>query len=169
MKMALVVAAALAITACSSTSKPPPQDVRLKFDRNAHASYFPTGAGEIRGQAFLRQPDDASMTCAGREVIATPATAFFRQVIELAAMGQMPLIGEAVGAEYVAVVRQSVCDPNGNFSIEALPPGDWFVAAPVKWTAHNVIQGGLLVYKVRLHNKETVQIVMTDRDLGMPP
>lgn len=168
MKKALIVAAAVAISACSSTHKRPAQDVRLTFDPNAHAAYLPAGTGEIRGQAFLRQRDEAGVTCAGRTVIATPATPFFRQMIELAAMGQMPLIGEAVGAEYVDVVRRSVCDPNGNFSIAALPPGDWFVAAPVNWTVDRLVQGGLLVYRVRLHNKETVQIVMTDRDLGIP-
>jgi hypothetical protein len=168
MKKALVAAAAVAVTACSSTPKPSPQDLRLTFDPDAHASYFPDGTGEIRGQAFLGQHDEAARTCAGSKVIATPATRFFRQQIDLAAMGQMPLIGEAVGAEYADVVRLSVCGPDGSFSIKALPPGDWFVTAAVYRTVDKQVRGGLLVYKVRLHSKETVQIVMTDRDLGLP-
>jgi len=168
MKKALLVASAVAVTACSSTPKPSPQDIRLTFDPNAYVSYFPAGTGEIRGQAFLGQRDEAAGTCAGSKVIATPATRFFRQLIELSAMGQMPLIGEAVGAEYADVVRLSDCDPDGNFSIKALPPGDWFVTAPVYRSVDKHVLGGLLVYKVRLHNKETVQIVMTDRDIEFP-
>jgi len=80
----------------------------------------------------------------------------------------MPLIGEAVGPEYISIVRQSLCDKDGNFSVAGLPAGDWLVAATVKWVVRGDIQGGLLVYKVRLHPKETVQVVMTDRDLGIP-
>src|SRR5215467_5144432 len=157
MKRALVVVA-VAFTACSSTPKPSPQDARLTFDPDAHISYFPAGTGEIRGKAFLHQSDEEGVTCAGSKVIATPATRFFRQLIELAAMGQMPLIGEAVGADYAKVVRLSVCDPDGNFSITALPPGDWFVTTTVYRTVDKQVLGGLLAYKLRLHNKETVQI-----------
>jgi hypothetical protein len=168
MHKALVMVAAVVVTACSSTPNPSPQDARLTFDPNAYVSYFPAGTGEIRGQAFLGLHDDAAGTCAGSKVIATPATRFFRQVIELAAMGQGPLIGDAVGAEYAGVIRLTTCDPDGNFSIKALPPGDWFVTAPVYRSVDRHVLGGLLVYKVRLHNKETVQIVMTDRDIGFP-
>jgi hypothetical protein len=168
MKKALAVAAAVAVTACSSTPKPSPQDARITFDPDAHISYFPAGTGEIRGRAFLGDRDDDAGTCADGKVIATPATRFFRQLIELAAMGQMPLIGEAVGADYVRVVRLSVCDADGNFSIKGLPPGDWFVTATAYRTVDKHVLGGLLAYKVRLHDKETVQIVMTDRDIGVP-
>jgi len=163
----LILATAVALAACSSTPKPP-QEVRLKFDPNSHRSYFPAGTGEIRGQAFLRQRDVSGVPCDGSAVIATPATAFFRQMLDLAARGQMPLIGEAVGPEYISIVRLSVCDKDGGFSIAGLPAGDWLVAATVKWVVRGDIQGGLLVYKVRLHPKETVQVVMTDRDLEVP-
>lgn len=165
MRIPMVVAAAITIAGCAS--KPPAQTVLPKFDPAAHRAYLVTGNGEIRGQAFLRQPDD-SVTCAGGAVIATPATPFFRELLGLAARGQMPLIGEAVGPDYVSIVHASVCDTAGNFSIAGLPPGDWLVAATVNWTVRNTTNGGLLVYKVRLRNPETVQIVMTDRDVGIP-
>lgn len=163
----LLLAAILAIAGCSTTPKQPPI-TKPVFDPGAHSVYFAAGDGEIRGQAILRQDSDDRVTCAGSPVIATPATAFFRQVLELAARGQMPLVGEAVGPEYVAIVRPSSCNKDGSFSIRALPPGDWLVAASVNWKVRSVTHGGLLVYKVRLRSKETVQIVMTDRDLGVP-
>jgi hypothetical protein len=161
----LIVAAVVAIAGCAATQKKP-QDVKLTFDPGSHLPYLVAGNGEIRGRAILREAD--GMTCSGREVIATPATPYFRQVIGLVANGQMPLIGDAVGPEYASVVHTSVCDRDGNFSITGLPPGDWYVTSSVNWTQRNVTQGSLMVYKVRLRNREMVQIVMSERDVGIP-
>ena len=81
----------------------------------------------------------------------------------------MPLVGDAVGSEYADIVHPTVCDREGNFSIIGLSAGDWLVATSVNWSSRNLTYGGLLVYKVRLgNNKELVQIVMNERDLGIP-
>jgi len=163
----LLAVAALALAACA-TKQLAPQDAKLKFDPDAHRRYFAGGNSEIRGKALLRESTQVGVTCAGTQVVATPATAFFRQVFALAANGQMPLVGEAVGPEYVSVIHIGTCDKEGNFSLIGLPPGDWLVAATVNWTVRQVTEGSLLVYKVRLKPKETIQIVMTDRDAGIP-
>jgi len=161
----LIVAAVVAIAGCAATPKKP-QDVKLTFDPGSHLGYLVAGNNEIRGQAVLREAD--GLTCSGHEVIATPATSYFKLVIGLVANGQMPLIGDAVGPEYASVVHTSVCDQGGNFSLAGLPRGDWYVTSSVNWTRRNVTHGALMVYKVRLRNAETVQIVMTERDLGIP-
>jgi len=161
----LIVAAVVVLAGCAATPKNP-QVIKPTFDPGSHLPYLVAGHGEIRGRAVLREAD--GMTCSGREVIATPATPYFRQVIGLVANGQMPLIGNSVGPEYASVVHASVCDRDGNFSITGLPPGDWYVTSSVNGMQPNATQGGLMVYKVRLRSREMVQIVMTERDVGIP-
>ena len=161
----LIVAAIVAIAGCAATPKKP-QDVKITFDPGSHLGYLVAGNNEIRGQAILREAD--GLTCSGREVIATPATPYFKQVIGLVANGQMPLIGDAVGPEYASVVHIAVCDKDGNFSFVGLPRGDWYVTSSINWTRRNLTLGAMMVYKVRLRNAETVQIVMSERDVGIP-
>jgi hypothetical protein len=170
------MAAAVVVAGCAT--QPPASQQRAaeraaRFDPESHRAYLATGNSAIEGEAFLRQEngrrEEDDPTCAGGPVVAVPATAFFREVLGLASKGQMPLIGEAVGPENVFIVRQSRCDLLGRFSIGGLPPGDWLVATSVNWgVGASATRGGLLVYKVRLHKQETVHIVMTDRNLGIP-
>ena len=167
----ILVAAVIVLAGCAS--KPPPE--KPVFDPDPHRSYLEPGDGEIRGRAFMR---DNESSCAGEAVVVAPATRFFRQVLALAAASQMPLPGKQVGPEYATalvgaefapIVHTGMCDRDGNFSLSGLPPGDWLVAASMNAHQPNPISHSeMLYYKVRLKPKQTVQIMMTDRDTGIP-
>jgi hypothetical protein len=168
----ILIAAVVVLAGCAS--KPPP--AKPVFNPDAHRSYLTPGDGEIRGRAFLQA--EAGVSCAESAVVVAPATAFFRQVLALAAASKMPLAGERVGpefksvlvgTEYASIVHTGRCDRDGNFSLTGLPPGDWLVAASMNVTQPTpATHSALLYYKVRLKPKETVQIVMTDRDTAIP-
>jgi hypothetical protein len=158
MKRALMLAAAAALVSCSA--KPPLQ--KPFFDGLPHAPYLAKGNSTIRGQVLLRERGDAPVPCSDA-MLATPATAYFRQVIRLAAKGQMPISGSEIDPDYRTIVHSARCEPNGSFAFDALPPGDWYVVATL-----GAQPGSLLYYKVRLQKDETIQIVMTDRNVGVP-
>jgi hypothetical protein len=164
MKQAWVsIAAAAVVLGCASK---PAVVQRPKFDALPHMAYLAKGTSMIRGQVLLRERSDAPIPCTDAPMIATPATAYFRQVIRLAAKGQMPLVGNDVDPDYRSIVHNAQCDAQGNFAFDGLPPGDWYVVATVNWAARS--DSSLLHYKLRLTKDETIQIVMTDRNIGAP-
>jgi hypothetical protein len=161
----VVLAATAVVLGCSS--KPLPPD-KPQFDSLPHAPYLAQGTSVIRGQVLLREKGDAPIPCSDTPMIATPATTYFRQVIRLAAMGQMPLVGDDIDPDYRSIVHIARCDAGGNFAFDGLPPGDWFVVATVNWAVRSAPEGSLLYYRLRLKKDETIQIVMTDRNVGLP-
>lgn len=160
-----VMAATAAIVGCSSKPLPPEKP---QFDALPHSGYLAKGTSTIRGQVVLRERGEDPIPCSDAPMIATPATAYFRQVLRLAAKGQMPLVGDDVDPDYRSIVHHAQCDPKGNFAFDGLPPGDWYVAASVTSKVRDAPEGSLLVYKLRLKKDETIQIVMTDRDVRLP-
>ncbi len=162
----LILAAAAALSACAS--KPPPAE-RPHFDALPHEAYLAQGNSTIRGQVLLRERGDTPVACTDAPMVATPATAYFRQVIRLAASGQQPLIGDDIDPDYRSIVHNARCNANGEFSFDALPAGDWYVVATVNWSVRNAPGGSsLLTYRLRLKRDETIQIVMTDRNVTLP-
>src|SRR5512143_3835035 len=112
MKRALLVLAAAAIAGCASKPLPPQKP---QFDSLPHAAYLAKGTSIIRGQVLLRERGDAPIPCSDAPMIATPATAYFRQVIRLAAKGQMPLVGgDDIDPDYRSIVHNAQCDARGN-------------------------------------------------------
>lgn len=161
----VVLAAAAAIAGCSSKPLPPEKP---QFDSLPHAAYLAQGTSAIRGQVILRERGDAPIPCSDAPMIATPATLYFRQVIRLAAKGQMPLVGDDIDPDYRSIVHIAKCDAKGNFAFDGLAPGDWFVVSTVNWTVRSAPESSLLHYKLRLRKDELVQIVVTDRNVGTP-
>lgn len=161
----VALAAAVALAACSS--KPLPPD-KPQFDSAPHAAYLAQGTSTIRGQVLLRERGDTPIRCSDAAMVATPATGYFKQVIRLAAKGQMPLIGNDIDPDYRSIVRIAKCDTSGNFAFDGLAPGDWYVVSTVNWSVGGALESSLLYYRVRLKRDELIQIVLTDRNVGLP-
>lgn len=164
-RLVVAVAATAAFAALSGCASKPAFE-KPKFDAPPHTAYLDKGTSTIRGQVLLRNRGETPLPCNQAPMVATPATQYFRQVIRLAAKGQMPLAGNDVDPDYRSIVHTGQCDANGNFVFDGLAAGDWYVVAQVNWAAVN--DSSLLYYKLRLRKDMTVQIVMTDRDVGTP-
>ena len=134
---ALALGSALALSACGGP--PPPNQMVAVFDATAFAWSTMAGTNEINGQvAYVGGA--RSWTCAG-SVGLTPETPWTRQRFQtLYASTERAAVPAAVvrarsvsdaSADYQTFVRSTTCDGAGRFSFNDLPPGSWFVIAPV--------------------------------------
>jgi hypothetical protein len=133
-----------------------------------HSAFMGPGSGSMTGQAFLRQRGGAVVTCAGARVYAHPSTPFFAQAVAYTAAGGS-LISVPGGTASQALVRQSLCDAQGNFEFSELPPGRWIVTVTVRWSGAGSEQGGLLAQTVTVGDGVARRILLTGEDLiGLP-
>ncbi|MBC7779207.1 MAG: hypothetical protein H7125_03795 [Proteobacteria bacterium] len=103
------------------------------------------GKNTIRGSAILRTNGGETRTCAGAAVAVIPDSAFTRDRMQNLYGGSERGVNDlAYGAarkvdpappEYARTVRQTTCDIKGNFLIEGVPDGTWYVTTAVTWFA----------------------------------
>lgn len=136
----LIASAALAaagLSACGSTPAPGP--TVAVFDATAFAWSTVPGEASINGQVAYAG-GGRRWACAG-SVGLTPETPWTRQRFQTlyasteraavpAAVVRARSVAEA-SADYQTFVRSTTCDGAGRFSFDGLPPGSWFVIAPV--------------------------------------
>ena len=142
-----------------------PVEVETTFDESEHKPYMQLGGNGIIGQASFTRQNGGITSCAGGDVLIVPATSFFREMMRLVSAGYTPLILENIPPAYRSVVKPTPCDAQGNFSAGNLPSGAWFVWADVHRNVGYGGQGGDLIREVTLSNNETVQVLLTDKDM----
>jgi CHAT domain-containing protein/tetratricopeptide (TPR) repeat protein len=165
------MAAAIVLAACASGGPGahyyPPQAVPID-PAAAPWSHAPAAAtNTISASAVLRAGGDVVWTCAGRLAGVIPATDFAAERIGLAfgrsRTGFVPIdrLGRFRGMPpevFVDRNRLVACNSQGEFQVEALPDGDYFVVAtvtgPILGAAANgaprAARGGAFVQRVRL-------------------
>lgn len=158
--------------------------IDVVFDESLSTRYGGTGPSTLRGQAFLRTVGGDVKTCAGRDVLLVPASAYFDELIRKVGSG----VNVEADRRALALIRKSICDAQGNFQFAQLPVGQWYVIAKVTWGvphteerkkrtdpltalifgAHRAPsvdeQGGTLLQSVDLQPGDN-QALLTDRDL----
>jgi hypothetical protein len=158
----LLLAAGAVFTGCATHQS---MEMKTKFDYEQHKPYTQPGNNSIKGQGFMRQQGGGVVTCAGSAVYLMPKTSFFGEAIDLYRSGRTPQPTEPVlDPAYKAVLKQSQCDAQGNFSFAQLPDGEWFILTEVRWMVGYAPQGGKLMRQVHVANGENMQVLLTEKD-----
>lgn len=132
----------------------------IPFDAALHRELLAPGPAAVAGQAFLRQSGGGVVTCAGSTVRAIPATPYISEALRLAWLGIPTDVPEERMRENSYVV---MCDAQGNFTFNALQPGDWHFITVVSWMVGRNQQGSALTKRVTLHPGRN-QVLMSDAD-----
>lgn len=150
-----------------------PQSVGVAFEPEAVQWASAKGSNKILGNALLRTRGGEVRTCAGYKVYLSPAVAYsaarMRLIYGSDQQGYRPAQRnpnlEARPAAYEALIRQTVCDAQGNFQFEELPDGEYFVTTDVIWEVPGryvtSAQGGGLMLKVAVKGGQTIRPVLT--------
>jgi hypothetical protein len=155
----------LTLMACATPAPlQTPVQMQNKFDYALHKPYTQQGTNTIRGQGFLRQKGGGVVTCAGQEVLLSPATPYFREIANNVLSGKTSQIEPIRDPAYASIIKKSQCDGQGNFTFRDLPNGSFFLLTQVKWSVGYEAQGGALMKEVRLNNGETKEVILTDKD-----
>lgn len=138
----------------------------IPFDEALHRPYLAKPGQTIRGQAFLRQRGGGNVTCAGREVMMIPDTAYFGEIFDIARRGATAVPGQnhQVPKEFASLRKMSMCDAQGNFEFENVAPGRWFIATEVVWEVGSSNQGGGLLKRIEVAEGQTGRVFLTDQD-----
>ena len=165
--MKKTIAGVLVLTALIAGCAGQPKFVEMKnqFNPADYADYVKPGTNRVTGQAFLRQQGGGTVPFGGARVLFLPATPYGRESTDILARGGMPNVANNKPTpEYHSVMRHSVCDAQGNFEFEKIPPGKYIVMSEVRWTVGNSSQGGFLKREVNVVDGSTNRIVLSDLD-----
>jgi len=125
------------------------------------APYKRPGKATVTGRAILRRQGARTVSCAGQQVLLTPAVAFNRQTVAAMRAGQKPVAGSQVGSSE-AYWRRARCDARGRFFFRNVPPAAWYVSVALRWP--DPPHEGALVKEVRVPRAGTVRVLLTERD-----
>ncbi|MDD2356932.1 MAG: hypothetical protein PHX13_03355 [Thiovulaceae bacterium] len=129
------------------------------------------GKSTIKGSAYLRKDDGKIVTCKGLEVGMIPVTPYSSERIEhiysstehgyRAFSKGIPQFNKTPD-KYEQYVVKRVCDRQGHFTYENVGDGEYFITTSVQWQNGNEKEGGILMQKVKISNRETKKIVLTE-------
>jgi hypothetical protein len=166
----VVLLAAAALVGCATPQAPtlPPFEVSVPFDQEEAFRLVKEGANTIKGNASMRQPGGGVVTCAGQAVHLIPATAYAKQrmlaLYSSTERGVTPARRSYKFVpdppEYYALVRTTKCDSKGNFVFRRVSDGEFFIAVLVSWRVGDSPQGGQLMHRVSVRNRQTSSVVM---------
>ncbi len=158
---ALAILASLSLIGCAQQQQ---VQMQQKFNGKDHDRFLSQGLGMLTGQAFLRQQGGGVVTCAGSDVMAMPATPFFRELVHHMKAGHQIAGIEKVDPKYKPIIQRSQCDAQGNFSFDNLVAGYWLVVTTVQWKVGSSRQGGELVKEVLVSEEDAKHVLLTDQD-----
>jgi hypothetical protein len=157
-----------------------PERVHLKMTYDPTAASWSQGEGEntIEGSGLLRTRGGEVRTCAGLTVQLVPVTVYAKERM-------MHLFGNVRGGfrsvdqeleflpesnAFHESARVTKCDPQGAFSFDDLPDGEWFLLTTIVWEvltklwSDSVVrsyQGGLLMQRVKARGGEVEKAVLS--------
>lgn len=158
-----VVGLLLMVSACAQPK--PYYTIKTTYDPAVTVWAQQKGTATIRGQAFLKTRGGDVKLCAGNEVGLIPDSPYVEEIAAAMRSGQFSGPANKDPA-YVASVRRTLCDAQGNFSFHDLPAGEWIVQAVVRWQvpigASMLRQGGVLIKRATTKPGETTDIIVTE-------
>lgn len=171
MKIFMLLAASMLLMACQVQPKIVPVSATFDADETKHR--LGEGENAILGNALLRQQGGGVVTCAGAKVELRPATDYaterIRYIYNSTTSGYVPsIMAQNISFSpdeplYYQLVKETVCDAQGDFEFEKVADGDFYINTFVVWVAgqFNVQQGGVLMQRVSVSGGETKKVVLT--------
>jgi hypothetical protein len=164
-KIAVAVAAFAAMLFLGACAPQRTVEIRTQMTSDELKPFVGSGSGTVVGQGFLRQQGGGVVTCAAATVYLVPEVPYTRERIGLLLRGQNPEPPAInVDDRLNAVRRETICDAQGRFRFNQIPPGDWFAITSVGWIVGGVQQGGGLYKAVAVRPSHETEVLMTDRD-----
>lgn len=171
MKLQHLAIGALLATTSACAMNPGTVDLFSSFDPEQVAWFKDKGDNAIEGSALIRQQGGDVVTCAGYDANLVPAGDHATERISKlygstkgGYFGQWEMLTrpslEPAAGEYLEYSKQTVCNPQGEFSFSNLPDGDYYVTTQVMWKVGYSNEGGFLAKRVRLEGGETQQVVL---------
>ena len=130
------------------------------------------GSNALRGSAFLLQRGGGVVTCAGRPVDLTPATAYASERMSwiygppkegyVSARALTHYTFSPDEPEYVTLSRRTKCDAQGKFEFDGVADGTFFVTTFVAWAVGREVQGGTLAQRVTLSGGKVANIIISE-------
>ena len=165
MKLLSAVIFTIALGGCVTIQQ---HTISVPFDRNQAAALMLEGSNTIKGNAFMRQNGGGVVSCAGATVMLIPATAYAdERTGALYGKGDAGVTRKNIQfqpdyAEYRTLTKTTTCDSSGNFEFSNVADGDFFVVTKVEWIVGTYNrQGGGLMHKVKVRNKQTVRLILS--------
>ena len=119
----------------------------------------------------MRQAGGGVVTCAGRQIVMIPATAYANErtlaVYGNTQRGSISIASQRVEftpdiPEYQALRQSRICDAQGYFKFEEIPDGEYFLVTAITWLAGtNNYQGGGLMQRVEVKGGKTADVVLS--------
>lgn len=128
------------------------------------------GNNTVTGFAVLRTASGEARTCAALLVRLIPDSAYARErmtgIYGSLSQGTTRVGGpaykeDATDKAYVASVRETRCDGQGNFTFESVPNGVWYLTASVVWSVNpsrGATEGGAMMKRIELTGGQTVKV-----------
>ncbi len=161
------LAVSVFLTGCASRQPLTPSNkfnpVLTKFLYENH------GKSTIKGSAYLRKNSGEIVTCKGLDVGMIPVTPYsserMQHIYSSTEQGYRAFsrgIPEFTQTpdKYEQYVVKRVCDSQGHFTYENVGDGEYFITTSVQWKSGNEKDGGILMQKVKVSNRETKKVIM---------
>lgn len=155
----LALCAALGLAGCAQQR--PSVTINTPITAAELALYKRPGKASVVGEASLPQQGRGVLTCAGQQVLLTPAIAYNRRTIAAIRARQKPVAGPDVGSSQ-SLWRKTTCDARGRFRFRNVPAATWYVSIAVHWPDEP--QEGALVREIRVPAAGIVRVRLTERD-----
>lgn len=159
---ALILCAALALTGCVA---PAPALVLKPITDAEIAPYRAARTAWVTGQAFLRQQGGGVVTCAGSSIFLMPNIAATRQMLADMKAGARGQGGMKLDTKLRGTGAEGTCNAQGNFRLGPVAPGRYILLTEVSWTVGYARQGGVLRRDVSVKDGETIEVMMTEREI----
>ena len=156
--------------AISGCAAPPVQvDIDAPFDANEARRLTSPGVNAIKGSGLMRQVGGGTVTCAGRDVLLVPATAYAKRRFDAiygpdASRGYQPASRRYVFSpeppEYRALTHRTTCDAQGFFAFDKVADGDFYAVTLIVWQVGPNQQGGAMMRRVKVFGGEIANVVL---------
>lgn len=113
----------------------PQREMKASFSLSDHQPWAAKGNAGVDGEGFIRRPNGWLARCSGNKVYLVPASAYFREWIDIRRSGAVVANAAELTKLHREAQRETQCDQRGRFAFSDLPAGKWFVITRISYEA----------------------------------
>lgn len=161
-KIPLSIALVAALAGCGLRRV---ENVQTPYVASEYLPYAQPGTARIAGGVAERVLAGQVMTCAGRDVMLTPATSYGRAAIDILKAGKRPGAGASGDSRALmdSTTKRSSCDAQGKFAFDRLAAGTWILLVSLS-APDDDWETGAMIREITVAAGETVTVALTDED-----